>query len=85
MWGMLFKICAYLFAAGAVVYVVAGIISELELQQAMRDNEFREAVIDMIDKHASKVKLKDLKSSKLLEVQGEGVSNELHKGQEIYA
>ena len=68
MWGMLFKICAYLFAAGAVVYVVAGIISELELQQGMRDNEMHEAVIDMLDRKAHKVKLKDLLSGKYLEV-----------------
>lgn len=85
MWGLLFKFFAYLFAAGAIVYVVQGIIGELELQQGMRDSEMHEAVIDVIDKHARKVKLKDLLSDKYLEVQGDGVSNELHEGQKIYA
>ncbi len=85
MWRLLGGILAALFVAGVTAYVVKGIIDKRKLQQAMRDKEIREAMIETIDKYAHKVKLKDLKSGEHLEVQGEGVSSDIYEGQRIVA
>ncbi len=51
----------------------------------MRDNEIRDALIDTVDRYAHKVKLKDLKNGKYLEVQGDEVSSEIYEGLRIVA
>ena len=85
MWRLIGGILAALLVAGAATYVVKGIIDKRKLQQAMRDNEFREAMIDTVDRYARKVKLKDIRSGKYLEVKGDEVSSEIHQGDRIYA
>lgn len=85
MWRLLGGILAALFVAGVTAYVVKGIIDKRKLQQAMRDNEIREALIETVDRYAHKVKLKDLKNGKHLEVQGDEISSEIHEGLRIVA
>ena len=85
MWRLIGGILAAVLVAGVTAYVVKGIIDKRKLQQAMRDKEIREALIDTVDRYAHKVKLKDLKSGKYLEVQGDDVSSEIHQGDRIYA
>lgn len=85
MWKLLGGIVAALFVLGVTAYVVKGIIDKRKLQQAMRDNEIRDAIIDTVDRHARKIKLKDLKKDKYLEVQGEGISDEIYEGLKIVA
>lgn len=85
MWRLLGGIVAALFVLGVTAYVVKGIIDKRKLQQAMSDNEIRDAIIDTVDRHARKVKLKDLKKDKYLEVQGEGISDEIYEGLKIVA
>ena len=71
--------------AGVAAYVVKGIIDKRKLQQAMRDNEIRDALIDTVDRYAHKVKLKGLKNGKYLEVTGDEVSSEIYEGLRIVA
>ncbi len=85
MWRLLGGILAAALVAGVTAYVVKGIIDKRKLQQAMRDKEIQEAIIDEIDRYARKVKLKDLKNGKYLEVEGDEVSSEIYEGQRIYA
>lgn len=85
MWRLLAGIVAALFVAGVTAYVVKGIIDKRKLQQAMRDNDVREALIDAVDRYARKVKLKDIRSGKYLDVKGDEVSSEIHQGDRIYA
>lgn len=85
MWRLLGGLLAAALVAGVAAYVVKGIIDKRKLQQAMRDKEIQEAMIDTIDKYAHKVKLKDLKNGKYLEVEGDEVSSEIYEGQKIYA
>lgn len=67
------------------MYVVKGIIDKHELQKAARDKEFREALIDLVDRHAKRVKLKDILNGKYLEVQGDDIADDIHEGGMIYA
>ncbi len=85
MWRLLGGLLAAALVAGVTAYVVKGIIDKRKLQQAMRDKEIQEAIIDEIDRYARKVKLKDLKNGKYLEVEGDEVSSEIYEGQRIYA
>ena len=70
---------------GAAAYVVKGIIDKRKLQEAMKANDFQEAFIEMVDRNAKKVKLKDLRRGKTLEVTGDGISSDIHEGDKIYA
>ena len=85
MWRLLGALLLGAIAVGVTAYVVKGIIDKRKLQQAMRDNEIRDALIDTVDRYAHKVKLKDLKNGKYLEVQGDEVSSEIYEGLRIVA
>ena len=85
MWRLLGGLLAAALVAGVAAYVVKGIIDKRKLQQAMRDNEIRDALIDTVDRYAHKVKLKDLKNGKYLEVTGDEVSSEIYEGLRIVA
>lgn len=85
MWRLLGALLLGAIAVGVTAYVVKGIIDKRRLQQAMRDNEIRDALIDTVDRYAHKVKLKDLKNGKYLEVQGDDISSEIHEGLRIVA
>ncbi len=85
MWRLLGWVLAGLLAAGVTAYVVKGIIDKRKLREAMRDNEMQEAIIDTINKNARKVKLKDLKRDRYLEVEGDDIASDIHEGDCIYA
>lgn len=85
MWRLLGYIAAALFAVAVMTYVVKGIIDRRKLKQAMRDNDIQEAIIDTVNRNARKVKLKDIKRDKYLEVEGEGIDSDIREGERIYA
>lgn len=85
MWRLLGYILAGLFAASVTAYVVKGIIDKHKLKQAMRDNDFQEAVVDTVNRYARKVKLKDIKRDRYLEVEGDEIASDIHEGDRIYA
>jgi hypothetical protein len=85
MWRLLGGLLLGALAVGVTACVVKGIIDRRKLQQAMRDEDFREAWIDTVDRHAKKVKLKDVRSGKYLEVKGDDIASDIHEGDKIYA
>ncbi|MBQ6972052.1 MAG: hypothetical protein IJP86_06815 [Synergistaceae bacterium] len=62
-----------------------GIIDKRRLREAMRNNDFQEAIIDTVNRNARKVKLKDIKRNRYLEVEGDEISSDVHEGGRIYA
>lgn len=75
---------AALIAAAVVTVVVDGIITKRELREKMREEGMKRAVIDMIDNSNNTIKLKDLDSDKVMEVKGDGISDEISQGDCIY-
>ena len=60
-------------------YVLAGLFA------AGRDNDIQEAIIDTVNRNARKVKLKDIKRDRYLEVEGDEIASDVHEGDHIYA
>ena len=85
MLGTLFKIGAALLLGGLAVYVVKGIIDKRKIQEAMRDKGIQEGIIESVYRSAKKVKLKDVKRGSSIEIEGDGISSEIHEGMRIYA
>ena len=85
MWDLLFKIGAALLVGGVAVYVIKGIIDKRKIQEAMRDKDIQEAIIETVYRDAKKVKLKDVKRGASLEITGDEISDEISEGMRIYA
>ena len=85
MWDTLFKIGAALLIGGLAVYTIKGIIDKRKIQEAMRDKDIQEGVIESVNRSAKRVKLKDVRRGSSLEIEGDGISSEIHEGMRISA
>ena len=85
MWDTLFKIGAALLIGGLAVYTIKGIIDKRKIQEAMRDKGIQEGIIESVYRSAKKIKLKDVKRGSSIEIEGDGISSEIHEGMRIYA
>lgn len=86
MWGLIGRILIGALIAGAAVVIINGIIDERKLRDKMREKNIKRALVASVDRTSNKVKLKDLDSSEYTEFESsDGISNEIHEGQRIYA
>ncbi|MBQ3695019.1 MAG: hypothetical protein IJP97_00750 [Synergistaceae bacterium] len=85
MWDLIIKIgCALVFGL-VVTIVIDGIITKSEIEKKMRERNLKRALVELIDKSTNVIKLKDLDNLTQLELHGGGISDDIYKGQEIYA
>ena len=85
MWGTLFRLGAALLIGAIAVYTIKGIIDKRKIQEAMRDKDIQEGVIESVNRSAKRVKLKDVRRGSSLEIEGDGISSEIHEGMRISA
>lgn len=71
-------------AVGFIVATVAEFITKRILKKQMSNNELNSAVIEAVDRCRNVVKLKDLDSSKVLEIHGEGIDSDICEGDRLY-
>ena len=74
-----------LLCATTVVVVISGTITKSRIRDTMNEQDIKEAVITAIDTCENKVRLEDVNSGKVLELQGDGVAYELNERGRIYA
>ena len=70
---------------GIAVYTIKGIIDKRKIQEVMRAKDIQKVVIEAVYRGAKKVKLKDIRRGSSLEIEGDGISSEIHEGMRIYA
>ena len=88
MWDFLGKLLIAALLGGGLAltaYVVKGIIDKSKIQQAMRDKEIEDAIIETVSRSARRVKLKDIKRGSMLEIEGDGISDDIYEGMRISA
>ncbi len=85
MWDFIGKIALALLIGGTVAYVIKGVIDKRKIQEAMRDKDIQEAIVETVYRNAKKVKLKDVKRGASLEITGDEISDEISEGMRIYA
>lgn len=68
----------------AIVVYVAGTITRSKLEEKLRENGIKDAMIKAIDYCENVVTIEDMDSDKTLEIHGDDVSYDLDEGDRIY-
>ncbi len=64
-------------AVAVIVVTISGSINKKRIEEVMRNNGIKDALIEEIDRCDNVVKLSDLDSDKEIEIHGDDVSNRL--------
>lgn len=70
--------------SAAVVIYVSGTITRHKIEEKLREKNIYSAMIQEIDRCKNCISLKDLDSGKILQIQGDGVSDDLYNEDRIY-
>lgn len=81
---MIFWALMALLAAATVVVYVAGTITRSKIEDKLKENGIKDAMIDTINSCDNVISVKDLDSDKTLEIHGDDISYELNEGDRIY-
>lgn len=91
LFGFLLKALGFGFLAvilgittAAIVIHIKGIITHQKLKEELQKKNMKGAIVTLIDRTKNQVSLKDLDGGKILEIHGDGISDDLHKRERIY-
>lgn len=82
---MLLELLVGALLVGAVVCYVIGDITKENTKEQMAEHNMGRALVKTIDTCSNRIKLEDLDSGAEMEIEGDGISDEIYQGQVIYA